>query len=577
MEKFVKFVKSNLYHEIIIFSFIIGACSGLVASLFYYVLEFMRHFINHYLVGRELVNAAGEHLSFLSIGNGPGLGWLFFILPAVGGLISGLLAYFFAPDATGNGTDAMIDCFHRKKGDFNAKSPLIKAIASIFVISTNGSSGREGPILQVCGGIGSLIAKITKKNTEKRRTYLLAGAAGGLGAIFRAPLGGALTSIEVLYKEDLETQSLVPCIISSVTAYTVFTLIFGHRQIFSVGAIGFEVTDLPFYLILGVICAYTGRLYIGTYERVSKYFSNLKIKSYMKPAIGGLIVGCIALLCPESLGGGFGYIQLSMFGKYTVITFLVIVLTKILTTSFTIGAGASGGVFAPTLTIGAMVGGFTAAAINYIYPGAIAYPSSFIVVGMCAFFAGVASAPIAAVIMVCELTQSYALLPPLLLVAVLSILMSKKSIYKNQVKNKLFSMAHHQETTECMLRQKTVGDVYKSYKNDDIIYEDMEPVELIKLLKSSHNSDFIVVDKNRKLIGGVSFSEYGGLKNLVDQDIENKKMTDLIRNISSVSMKDDLYVALKTFLNENFYKLPVVDSEGVVQGYLRYRDILTAL
>lgn len=569
-----KIYKQNFHNTIIFYGFIIGILSGLVAALFYYCLEFMIYFFNEFVSGKDLVKPAGEHLSF-NIGGGLNLTYIFFILPIFGSLVSGLLTTFFAPAAKGNGTDATIEVFHKKKGELSLKDSFIKSVASIFVLSTNCSSGREGPILQICGGIGSYIAAIRKKNTVKRRIFLLAGAAGGLGAIFRAPLGGALTSIEVLYKEDFESEALLPCVVSSVTAYTVFTLIFGHRTIFSLGVINFNYGDLLFYLCLGFLSAGAGWLYATILEQVRKKADTLTIKPYLIPMIGGIVVSIIGYFVPESLGSGAGILQLALYGKYTAIALFLFALAKMFTTSFTIGMGSSGGLFGPSLVIGAMIGGGFAYSVNYFFPGTIEYPSSFIVVGMASFFAGIAHAPIASVIMVCEMTGSYVLLPPLLLVSVISIFLSKKSIFKNQVKNRLFSMAHHQETAECFLRQKRISQIYKKYKQDDIVYSDMTTNNFLKLVDLSHNSDFIVIDRSGKLVGGISLNELR-----INKNVRNKsgmKVEEIARKVNSVKLEDDLYVGLQRFLHERFYKLPVVDDFGFVKGFIRYRDIIRTL
>ena len=222
-----------------------------------------------------------------------------------------------------------------------------------------------------------------------------------------------------------------------------------------------------------------------------------------------------------------------------------------------------------------MLGGGFAYTVNYFAPGTIEYPSSFIVVGMAGFFAGVAHAPIASVIMVCEMTGSYVLLPPLLLVSVISIFLSKKSIFKNQVKNRLFSMAHHQETAECFLRQKKVSQIYKKYKQDDIVYSDMDTKSFFKFVDLSHNSDFIVINRQGKLIGGISLSECR--INKVSTSKKGIKIEEIARKVNCVNLDDDLYVGLQKFLHERFYKIPALDDNGIVKGFIRYRDIIRTL
>ena len=202
---------------------LVGVFSGLTAVTFFYLLQLGKHFTLHFLAGFASPAPEGERILENS-GNLHFNQWIFFLLPVVTGLLSGLIVYRFAPEAEGHGTDAMIDAFHNKKGNIRGRVPLIKGIATLLTLSGGGSAGREGPIAQIGAGIGSKIANLLGLSDKERRILLLAGCGGGLSAIFRAPLGGALTSIEVLYRRDFETEALIPTIISSITAYIIFSV-----------------------------------------------------------------------------------------------------------------------------------------------------------------------------------------------------------------------------------------------------------------------------------------------------------------------------------------------------------------
>ena len=209
----------------------VGVVSGLAAVAFFYLLGLAKHFTFYFLAGYVVPTPEGEKI-FESASGLQFRRWLFFMLPVVGGLVSGLLVYLFAPEAEGHGTDAMIDAFHNKRGKIRQRVPFIKAAATIVTLATGGSAGREGPIAQIGAGFGSMIATLFNLSERERRNLLLAGCGGGLAAIFRAPLGSAITSIEVLYREDFETEALIPTIISSITAYIIFAELFGFRTIF---------------------------------------------------------------------------------------------------------------------------------------------------------------------------------------------------------------------------------------------------------------------------------------------------------------------------------------------------------
>ena len=204
----------------VVFGVLIGLVSGLGAALFHVLLSGVGYVVFDVLAGAPLSHPEGEVL-FHSDGPHELVPWLFFLLPAIGGLAAGIIVQRFAPEAGGVGTEALIEAFHKKRGQIRTQVPLVKAIATIFTLGFGGASGREGPIAQIGGGFGSWLARAFKLKPRERRILLLAGAAGGFGAIFRAPLGGAVTAVEVPYREDLETDALVPCVISSVTAYAI--------------------------------------------------------------------------------------------------------------------------------------------------------------------------------------------------------------------------------------------------------------------------------------------------------------------------------------------------------------------
>jgi len=233
--------------------------------------------------------------------------------------------------------------------------------ATFFTLGFGGSAGREGPIAQIGAGFGSMVATFFKLSDRERRILLLAGCAAGLSAIFRAPLGGALTSIEVLYREDLETEALIPAIISSITAYVVFTLIFGSQPIFYFPEYHFShPVELFFYIVLGLVCIPLGMFYVKIFYGIRDHvFRPLNIPRYYKPMIGGLGVGILGLWLPQIYGDGWGWIQLAILGKLSIGIMALLAIAKIFATSFTISSGGSGGVFGPTLFIGGMIGGAT--------------------------------------------------------------------------------------------------------------------------------------------------------------------------------------------------------------------------
>jgi len=565
--------------RLVLFSLLVGVISGLGAAAFFYALAWAKLFALEYLAGYPVLEPPGERILHVHLA-GAFRPWVLFLIPAVGGLLSGLLVYTFAPEAEGHGTDAMIDAFHNKDGFIRGRVPIIKSLASIITLSTGGSAGREGPIAQIGAGFGSWLGQVFKLEARERRLLLLAGTAGGLGAIFRAPLGGALTSIEVLYKEDFETEGAITSIIASVAAYTVYTFIYGHGSIFQTPNLQFSnPKELIFYAILGVICAPLGfmytRIFYGMRDRV---FRKIPIKKHVIPAIGGLGVGAIGLVMPEVMGGGYATIQAAILGQLSLGLMGGAIFLKMLTTSLTISSGGSGGVFGPTLFIGGMIGGVFGQVSHVLAPDIVTHPASFVLVGMASFFAGVANAPMGAMMMVCEMTGSYGLLAPLMLVSVIAILLSRHwSIYEKQVENKFHSPAHVGDMTINVLKEIHVRDIFQPEAVINALSSTMKFKDLKDVISRTRETFFPVVDENGLLTGILNLHD-------IRQVLFEDGLSDLVvvGELASPPVflrpEDDLFSALSTFLDSGYGQIPVIDTQGDagILGLLAHDDVINA-
>lgn len=558
---------------------VLGLISGCAASAFFFILEWSKYFFLDYLAGYSPQTAAGEHLVTATSGT-PLRPWVFFFVPAFGGLISGALVYFFAPEAAGAGTNAMLDAFHNKRGQMRSRVPLVKGLASIITLATNGSAGRQGPIVQVGAGLGSWVGRIIGLTVSDLRLMLLAGAAGGLGAIFRAPMGSALLSTELLYHEDFETEGIIPCVISAVVAYTIFSFFFGYQSIFFTPDFRFQnPLELVFYGILGLLCVPVGRFYIWFFYGLREhFFAKIPVPSHLKPAIGGLFVGFIGLLVPQALGGGYGWLQLAILGELSVATMASIVLFKILSTSFTVSSGGSGGVFAPSLFIGGMLGGVVGGVGHYFFPQVVHHSGAFVLVGMASFFAGVAKVPIGAILMVSEMTGSYHLLAPLLFASAIHLLLNRHvTIYNRQVINRFSSPAHVGDITINVLKEIRVSDVFDKQLQVVVLPQDMSFGALREIITESEGMDFPVVDENNRLTGILSINQIrqvlfeDGLGDLV-------VVGELASKPYFVTPKEDLYTALQKFLESGHDQLPVVEVENGqrILGILRHVEVISA-
>jgi CIC family chloride channel protein len=576
---FVDYLREHAISRWMFYSLLVGAVAGLGAAAFLFSLEWLKYFILDFLAGYPMESPAGEHLVY-GMPHGIANGWILFLTPAVGGLISGLLVYTWAPEAEGHGTDAMIDAFHNKQGEIRSRVPYIKSVASVVTLATGGSAGREGPIAQIGAGFGSWLARLFKLDSREKRILLLAGCAGGLGAIFRAPLGGAITSIEVLYTEDFESEAIIPCVMSSVVAYSIFTFIFGHEPIFATpGLIFNDPRQLLLYAVLGLVCVPVGWLYAKSlYGLRDHLFRRIPIKPQFIPAIGGLVVGCIGLMTPRALSGGYGTIQLALLGKLTISLMAVLVLTKIVATSCTIGSGGSGGVFGPSLFIGAMLGGIVGKLGHQYFPNLIGNPTAFALVGMAAFFAGVAKAPIGALLMVSEMTRGYGLVVPLMFVSAIPVLLSARwGIYEKQVKNKFASPAHLADLTINVLQNMQVRDVYNPQKAVTMLPMDMRLKEMKNLMMRTRESFFPVVDEEIRLVGILSFPDLRAI--LFEEALSELIVVgDLVEKPVAIGLNETLYEALIKFIGSGYGQIPIIsdDRPGRLTGMLSLAELMEA-
>jgi CIC family chloride channel protein len=568
------------------YSILIGLLAGLGAALFNELLHMATQVTMHGWA-RLAVPQPHAEAAHLLVPEGPPRRWLLLLMPVLGGAIAGFLVKTFAPEAEGTGTDSYIDAFHNKAGSMRRRVPLVKSLATIATLASGGSAGKEGPIAQIGAGIGSALGRAIQMGARARRTLLVAGAAGGLGAIFRAPLGGALTACEVLYKEDLETDALTPSILSSVTAYTVFCSINGFTHVFAFSGAAFHTPlQLCSYIVLGLVCSGSGYLYVR-FMHGSKdlFFDRLPFNKYLIPPIGGLLVGSIGFFFPQVLGQGFGYVQELILGRpidgveATVGMLALLAVLKIATTSLTISSGGSGGVFAPSLFIGAMLGGCIGTLSHELFPSIVPAVAPYVVVGMGAFFAGVANAPIASLLMVCELTGAYELLPPLMVVATVALVTSRRwSIYYTQVDNKFFSRAHLWEMNPNVLKRVTIAEATRGrYDRGAIVSQDLPLDRVEACARGAGESDLLLQDERGELTGLVALNDLGERKEL-EHVAEFVLAHDLVnRRLTFLSPDDNLIRALEFFGDREFDKIPIVETRGGrkrLLGHVQYRDIL---
>ncbi|RLB12744.1 MAG: chloride channel protein, partial [Deltaproteobacteria bacterium] len=445
---------------------------------------------------------------------------------------------------------------------------------------TGGSGGREGPIAEIGAGFGSFLATKLGLSERVRRIMLAAGMGAGIGAIFRAPLAGALFAAEVLYREpEFESDVLIPAGISSVIAYCLFCIVFGWGSLFSSPDFIFNnPLELGPYTVLALVLTGAGYLYVKSFYGINRIFKLINIMPHVKPAIGGFLTGIIGFFLPQTLSFGYGYAQLAIQNQLPSTMLLCIAFGKILTTSFSIGSGGSGGVFGPSVVIGGALGGVVGRIFHSFMPNIVPEPGAYVVVGMAGFFASVSNAPISTIIFVSEMTGSYHLLLPSLLVCSLSYLFSGPwTIYIKQVKNKLESGAHRGDFFMDVLAAIKVQELLPYLRKVQPIPEDM-PFEEFKhrIFTRSDQQYFPVVNRQNRLTGIFSINDVRSV--LFNEEINSIVVMRDIANsdIIYTTPSEDLNQVLKKFTIKNLNRLPVVRDDDHTQliGMLDRKEVI---
>ncbi len=566
MKKFSRLFIVNSYVPKILLAAFIGLVTGGVAVVFRLCLEHTSLFV---------------HNTFS--------GWSLYAAPALGGLLCGLFLFVVTktPEASGQGTDRSIYAFHHRGGVPRKRVAPVKLVASTITLGSGGSAGYEGPVSQIGSGIAALICRLFKMPRAVRRQFGLAGMAAGLGAIFKAPLSGALTSVEILYREDFESSAFGTSIVASVVGFSVYSSVFGTAPTFNVPDFYFaNGIELLFCAFLGLICVPLSFVYVKCYYAVEDFFSRWNVPNWLKPAIGGVACGVVAIGFPQAMGGTWDYVEsmtrlVDPASAPSVIFLLGLVLAKILATSFTVGSGGSGGVFGPSLFLGGVVGAAFAVAVETLAPGILREPGAMPLVGMGAFFAGAAKAPLAGVVMVCEMTGSYQLLPGIMIAAVVHVAFSRKwSIYRSQVLNKFASPVHRQEMDPDLLRTISVESVMKKTRVLELSSSRTfhEAEREINAFNMEHVDSATVhsypVFEDGKYLGVLDWSL--ALQNIVS--IEGGASVLLVADCVSrsplLSASADLHTAMKFMLKHSLNEVYVKNSAGKIEGVLSTEAIL---
>jgi len=543
-------------------SIVVGLGGGLGAVVF-------RWFIKTF--HQLLFGGIGDALGFLGQ-------YYVILVPAVGGVMVGCIIYFTRTGETkGHGVPEVMEAVWRDGGRIRARVAAVKVLASSICLGSGGSAGREGPIVQIGSSIGSTVAQRFRLPEDWVKTLVACGAAAGISATFNAPIGGIFFALEVILRRVLSPR-LGFVVVSSVVAALVAHAFLGDFRTFSVPM---EYTlnsysELPLYILLGLLCALVATLFIRSLYKVEDGFNALKFPEYLKPALGGIAVGFIGFYNPYLFGVGYGGVDQVLLGNIGLSALVALLFLKILATSFTLGSGGSGGIFAPSLFMGAMVGGLFGKAAGVFLPGTVGPSGAYALVGMAAVFAGAAGAPLTSFLILFEMTRDYAIILPLLLAVVTSTLLARQLNHENIYTLKLARRGINTQRPEeaAFLTGVTVGEVMS--RDFPTVSPQMSITDLMDKLNRTGHHGFPVVDENGELYGFVALADVenriaSGTKGITVADIATRNLVVTYPDESLSEVVEHLGMG-----SAEVGHIPVVSREdpGRLLGILRRHDII---
>ena len=553
----------------LITSLIVGIGAGLGAVLFRRLIDWIHNFAYSDIAG---IFAEWYPLHLI-------------IIPALGGAIVGPLVYYFAREAKGHGVPEVMEALELRGGKIRPRVVVVKALASSVCIASGGSVGREGPIAQIGSALGSFVGQTLKLSEERVRTLVACGAAGGIAATFNAPIAGAVFALEVLLRR-FGSVYFGAVVISAVTADVIAHYFEGDSRTFLTP----EYTmQSPWELLLYTLMGFIAALAAVGFSRLL-YFSEdiwnlIRIPEPTKPLLGGILLGLLGIVSyqidgfPRVFGVGYETIENTLFSQLTLQVTFGLLLLKLLATTLTLGSGGSGGIFAPSLFMGAMLGASFGQIAHTIFPEIVAPSGAYALVGMAAFFGGVAHAPITAILILFEMTGDYQIILPLMLSTVLSTIVAKNlspdSIYTLKLKRRGVELS--EDTQAIDLMQGVTAEIAMNCETEAVPL-DLPLVELMSTFSSTHYHALPVVQNETELVGLITINELDQLRS--KGTLESKTIADILtfNNPATIRPHEPVWMALRHLEDQGEGCVPVVSETGknILLGVLRRIDIIRA-
>lgn len=540
----------------------VGVLTGFVVVGFIHLIDFIHDFF--FITVRA-------KLGFLGIG-------ALILIPAIGGLLVGPIVTFFAPEAKGHGVPEVMKSIALRGGKIRGRVVVVKAIASALSIGTGASVGREGPIVQIGSALGSHLAQIFQFRELRIKNLVACGAAAGVAGVFNTPIAGVMFALEVILK-DFGARSISTVAVAAVSASIVSRSFLGVAPAFKVPIYNLvSPYEIFLYLVLGVLSAFAAFLFISVLYKSEQVWDEWQgCPEWAKAALGGIILGCMGVFAPQVLGSGLSTIGETLLGNIPMQLMLALVFLKIFATSISLGSGSSGGVFAPALFIGAVLGGSFGKFFEGRTPFEIAPSGAYALVGMASVFAAGAHAPVTAILIVFEMTGDYQIILPLMITTVVAVSLSqalrRESIYTIKLKERGIDFESMSGTS--VLASMQVRDVMVA--DFEQVPREMPAREVLQRMAKEKNKPFYVVDRNGDYVGEISRQE---LSVLLDKDLDAFLADDLVSSGPEICSEEDVLSHAAHFMTlHGVSEMVVMKNEQIkkVVGVLKSTDIFHAL
>ena len=547
---------------------IIGLLAGLVNYGFRKLIDVIHHFL--YVEGMEALDISFEQWSLSRI--------LIVFFPMTGALLLLPLGLLFAKDLR-FGFSSFLERVNLRGGKLPGRNILTRGLACAITLGTGGSAGPEGPIAQIGGGLGSQIGRLFKMSSDSLKTIVACGVSGGVAATFNAPIAGVFFAHEIVLLSSFQLSSFTSIVIASGMSTVVSRALLGDHPAFLVPPyLVSSPWELLFYVVLGTLIGMVAAGFIDVHFRIKDRFAALKMHRLLKPVLGCFLVGAIAVVFPQVLGDGYEFIEKVLYGGGSWYLLAALILLKILATSVTLGSGMPGGLFAPSMYIGAMTGGAFGKLLQLMFPSLSISPGAYALVGMGAFLSAATHAPMTAIFLLFEMTASYQVIIPIMLSCVIGTAICRR--FKE----------HSLETFELAragidLEAGKERNIMKSLKVGDVMARDLETVpesmtlrQFTDFIASTRHTNFPLVDGNGALTGIISVQDFMGVvfePDLLDLVVVKELATT---KVITVSPEEDLDQAMRKVGYRNIEQLPVVEDgdSGCLVGIISRRDIVSA-